>query len=84
MISKAKNWYDQNKKDIVMFGKVFGIVLAGNLISYCFGYKEATEATEKRLSGIKQGLTLACVADPSLVDHMDEALKKAGNTLTKI
>lgn len=84
MISKAKNWYDQNKKDIVMFGKVFGIFLAGNLVSYCFGYKAATKATGKELSEIKQGLTLACIADPSLVDHIDEAVKKVGNTLTKM
>lgn len=84
MISKAKNWYNQNKKDIVMFGKVFGVILAGNLVSYCFGYKEAIKATGKILSEIEQGLTLACVADPSLVDHIDEAVKKAGNTFAKM
>lgn len=71
ILKKAKNYYDEYEEDIKIY---LGLTVFGCVCS-AFGYQVA----KAKFDTIKLGLTYACLADPTLIDHMKEATEKSIN-----
>lgn len=71
ILKKAKNYYDEYEEDIQIY---FWLTVFGCVCS-AFGYQVA----KAKFDTIKLGLTYACLADPTLIDHMKEATEKSIN-----
>lgn len=71
ILEKAKDYYDDHEVDIkiCLYMTVFGCICSA------FGYQVA----KAKFNTIKLGLTYACLADPTLIDHMKEATEKSIN-----
>ena len=76
VLKKAKNYYDENKEDIEIY---LGLTVFGCICS-AYGYHVANAKFDK----FKLGLTSACLADPTLVDHLKEATEKSIDIAKKI
>lgn len=71
ILEKAKDYYDEYEEDIKIY---FWLTVFGCVCS-AFGYQVA----KAKFNTIKLGLTYACLADPTLIDHMKEATEKSIN-----
>lgn len=76
VLKKAKSYYDEYKEDIEIYLAltVFGCICSA------FGYHVANAKFDK----FKLGLTFACLADRSLVDHLKEATEKSIDIAKKL
>lgn len=69
ILKKAKNYYDEYEEDIKIY---LGLTVFGCICS-AYGYYIANA----KFNNFKLGLTCACLADPTLVDHLKEATEKS-------
>ena len=76
VLEKAKDYYDDHEEDIKigLWLTVFGCICSA------FGYQVA----RVKVNTIKLGLTYACLADPTLIDHMKEAAEKSIDICKKL
>lgn len=76
ILKKAKNYYDEHEEDITIY---LGLTVFGCICS-AYGYHIANA----KFDNFKQGLTCACLADPTLVDHLKEAAEKSIDIANKL
>lgn len=71
--SKIRNWWDDHKELITAGAYCMVLLGVGTIVGYQY---------HKCL--IDAGMTAACLADPTLGDHITKATEKAMETMTKI
>lgn len=76
ILKKAKNYYDEHEEGITIY---LWLTALGCVCS-AYGYLIANA----KFDNFKQGLTYACLADPTLVDHLKEAVEKSMDISKKL
>ena len=70
---KIKNWIKEHRVELATVATVYGTLMAGVIIGRKY---------EAKL--FKTGLAFAVTADPTLADHIEEASKKALESVKKV